>query len=280
MSNRNVLVALLRDKKDFTILKTEGWYRIPIDHTPKRWPPDIIGFYQPSAFGKDAFLIRYFGEVVKIEKVERRCLFPNEFESSLSNKLYHRIQIEQLTEHPNPISCRLPRVVVFISTTWPKFIQAEELNDLYDDSPLEDTLWDELKRQKIPAERQWPIFPEDLSYRLDFAFFCNRGNLDVETDGDTYHVGVEQGTRDNLRNNNVESLGWHVMRFNTKQIQEQCKEYCLPKIQNGITSLGGLVDDGMVPRKFINKGGLSAQQLTLFEEKASYEVEPRLDDFD
>jgi very-short-patch-repair endonuclease len=280
MSNKNVLVALLRDKKDFVTLKSEGWYRIPVDHTPGRWPPDIIGFYQPRVFGDDAFCIRYFGEVEKIEKVERCSLFQNEFESSRSNKLYHRIQIKQLIELPNKISCRLPRVIVFIPTTWDKLIHAEELNDLYDDSPLENALWDELKQGKITAERQWPVFPEDISYHLDFAVFCNHGNLDVETDGDTYHAGKKQGARDNLRNNDVESLGWHVMRFNTMQIQEQCREYCLPKIQNGINNLGGLVDDGLVPRKFINKGRLSAQQLTLFEEKAPYEVEQPLEEFD
>jgi hypothetical protein len=54
----------------------------------------------------------------------------------------------------SPIPCRLPRPVVFIPTTWQKFSQAEELNDLYDDSPLEDILWTDLKKEKIPAERQ------------------------------------------------------------------------------------------------------------------------------
>jgi very-short-patch-repair endonuclease len=281
MSNQEVLVALLRDKKDFAILKTEGWYRIPVEHTPRRWPPDFIAFYQPGAFHEDAFRVRYYGKVSKIKRVERRDLFPNEFESVRADKLYHCIEFEKLERLPSPITCRLPRTIIFIPTVWHKFIHAQDLNDLYDDSPLEDILWDELKRQKIPAERQWPVFPEDLSYRLDFAIFCKQGKLDIETDGDTYHTGKEQGARDNLRNNDVEALGWHVMRFNSHHIQEQCKEYCIPKIEAGLNNLGGLDADGLVPRKFIKKkGGIGGQQLSLFDEKASYKVDDDFSDLD
>jgi hypothetical protein len=35
-----------------------------------------------------------------------------------------------------------------------KFLKAEEINDLYNEGPLEDKLWYEFKREKIEAERQ------------------------------------------------------------------------------------------------------------------------------
>jgi very-short-patch-repair endonuclease len=270
MPDQEVLVALLRDKKDFAILQTEGWYRIPVEHTPRRWPPDFIGFYQPKSFGADAFRIRYFGKVTRIDRVQRRELFPKEFESTKADRLYHRIQFERQEKLPRPITSRLARSVVFIPTTWSKFIHADELNDLFDESPLEDLLWEDLKQRKILPERQWPVFKDDLNYRLDFAFFCNKGKLDVETDGDTWHLEKEHVALDNRRNNDIEAQGWHVLRFNTKQIQEQRAEYCLPRIQDTITTLGGLTNDGLVPRKFFEKNGESGQQLTLFEEKATY----------
>jgi hypothetical protein len=141
MPDSEVLVALLRDKKDFAILQTEGWYRIPVKNTPKRWPPEFIAFYQPKAFKEDAFRIRYFGKIAQINSARRRDLFPNELESENSNKQYHRIEFEQLERLPRPISSRLARSVIFISTTWHKFIHADELNDLFDESPLEDILW-------------------------------------------------------------------------------------------------------------------------------------------
>lgn len=270
MSDSEVLVALLRDKNDLAILQTEGWYRIPVAHTPRRWPPDYIAFYQPKAFKEDAFCIRYYGKVAHITQATRRELFPNELESENSAKLYHRIQIGGLEEHSQPIPARLARRVVFIQTTWRKFIYANELNDLFDESLLEDILWAELKRRNIPAERQWPVVKDKTQYQLDFAFFCNQGKLDVETDGDSWHQGSTRVASDNRRNNDVEALGWHVLRFNTPQIREQCADYCVPRILDTLNTLGGLEVDGLAPRKFIEKDGESAQQLSLFEQSAPY----------
>lgn len=153
---------------------------------------------------------------------------------------------------------------------------ADQINDLFDDSPLEDLLWRELKRLNIPAERQWEVKTETFYYQLDFAFFCNVGNLDVETDGDTWHLQRDRVELDNRRNNDLESLGWHVLRFNTHAISEQRTEYCIPRIQETINRLGGLRSDGLVPRKFYsNEGG--AQQLSLFESKADYEIDDEPD---
>ncbi len=273
MPDSELLVALLRDKKDFSILQTEGWYRIPVMHTPKRWPPDYIAFYQPRVFGENAFCIRYFGKVAQITQATRRELFPNEVESPISEKRYQRIQIVALEEVVSPIPARLARSVVFIPTTWRKFINANELNDLFDDSPLEDILWKELKKRNIPAERQWPVSIGNYAYQLDFAFFCNQGQLDVETDGDTWHLGAARVASDNQRNNAVAASGWHVLRFNTSQILEACAEYCIPQIQDTLNTLGGLVNDGLVPRKFINKDGASGQQLSLFEPGATYNAD-------
>lgn len=43
---------------------------------------------------------------------------------------------------------------MFIPTTWEKFVNAVEINDLYDESSLEDQLWAQFKRLEISAERQ------------------------------------------------------------------------------------------------------------------------------
>jgi very-short-patch-repair endonuclease len=87
---------------------------------------------------------------------------------------------------------------------------------LFDESPLEDLFWYELKKINIPAERQWQIKIETFNYQLDFALFCNTGSLDVETDGDSWHLIRNRVKSDNRRNNNLEALGWHVLRFNTQ----------------------------------------------------------------
>ncbi len=273
MDNNELLVALLKEKLDFAILQEQGWYRIPVERAPKRWPPDWLAFYQPSAFKDDAFRIRYFGRIAKIDTVPRRVLFPNEFESTNSDKLYFRIQLEKLEEREQPIPCRVPRRVVFVSTTLDKFYLAEQINDLYDESPLEDELWRSLKSARISAERQWAVKILLYFYQLDFAIFCKEGKIDVEADGDTWHAQRESIDRDNKRNNSLESAGWHVLRFNGKQIHESKATYCLRKIEETINRLGGLTSDGLVPRVFYPKNGGNPQQLSLFEEQAEYDLD-------
>ncbi len=81
---------------------------------------------------------------------------------------------------------------MFVPTTWEKFNAIEQINDLFDDSPLEDRLWKTLKISEIQAERQWCVMVEQHYYHLDFALFCNEGRLNVETNGDQWHAQKEQ----------------------------------------------------------------------------------------
>lgn len=154
---------------------------------------------------------------------------------------------------------------MFIPTTWRKFNYAELINDLFDDSPLEDRLWNEFKNLKINAERQWWCSIKPNYYALDFAVFCHEGLVNIETDGDTWHSQRERIPLDNQRDNDLATHGWHVLRFNGMQINEQMSTYCLQKIQQTINKLGGLNDEGLVPRKFFSTPRGSGQQLSLFE---------------
>ncbi len=264
-----LLVAILKEKSDFAILQEQGWYRIPVDHRPKRWPPRWLAFYQPKAFGEDAYCVRYFGEVDDIRVVRRCELFPNEIASQKSERSYYRITLKSLEERRQPIPSLLPRRLVFIPTTWEKFDRAEQINDLFDDSPLEDRLWTELKRQQIRAERQWAVQVRRRYYQLDFALFCRDGQIDVETDGDQWHAQRERIPLDNRRNNDLESTGWRVLRFNGHQVRERATE-CIGQIEDMINRLKGLKDEGIAPRTFYPQAG--AQQLSLFDETGGYQV--------
>lgn len=271
-ADQQVLVALLKAQADFAILKEQGWYRIPVTHVPARWPPTYLAFYQPRAFGEDGFRIRYFGRVAAIDVVARRELFPNEFESPLSDKLYYRINVPELEERMEPILSNIPRRLIFVPTTWKKFEAAREINDIFDESPLEDALWRRLQSAEIAAERQWDVKTQECWYQLDFAVFCQKGKIDIEADGDTWHSGPERIEKDNERNNMLGSQGWSVLRFNGKQIREQKAQYCLGQIEDTINSLGGLSAEGLVPRKFYPDAG-GAQQMGMFERQAEYTAE-------
>ncbi len=155
---------------------------------------------------------------------------------------------------------------MFIATTWDKFRTATEINDLYDESPLEDRLWAEFKRLAINAERQELVTIEDRNYFLDFAIYCDAGKIDVETDGDEWHANPEKAALDNVRDNDLESKGWQQLRFNTKQIREALTNYCVPKIVETINYLGGLPKEGkLLPRKIDLNRPDGAYQLGLFD---------------
>jgi very-short-patch-repair endonuclease len=271
-SRGEVLVALLKEKSDFHILQEQGWYRIPVASATKRWPPKWLAFYQPKAFLEEAFRVQWYGEVADdIQVVPRSQLFPNEFESAKSDQRYYKLTLKSLELLESPILSLRPRRLVFIPTTWEKFNRAEQINDLFDDSPLEDDLWQQLKRSLIRAERQWELIAEEQRYFLDFALFCTKAPIAVETDGDTWHTVPNRANQDYLRQNAIESRGWHVLRFNSKEIREQMDTYCIPEIQKTINNQGGLSDEGLVPRIFYPKTGTT--QLSLFEGAASHTVD-------
>lgn len=268
-----VLVAVLNNKTDFAILQEQGWYRIPCDTAPRRWPPRWLAFYQTKVFGPDAFAVTYYGRVREIRLVGRRELFPDEQPNPKSERTYYQVWLEGLERLESPIPSRRLRRIVFIPTTWRKLHAATEINDLFDDSPLEDDLWAELKRLDITAERQWGVKRGSAFYMLDFALFCAHGKLDLETDGDRWHADPARIPADNERNNALAADGWHVLRFNTAQIRETLTSYCVPAITETVNRLGGLSDDGLAPRRFMATPEGIGTQLALFEDGADYDVE-------
>ncbi len=248
IKNKEFLVALLLRTSALDILKNEGWYHIPVDNAPKRWPPEVMAFYQGRVFGKDdAYQIRYYGEVKQIDVVPRRELFPDDKENQYkAEKLYYQIQLDDLLQREMPIISYRPRRLVFVPTTQAKFEAADQINDLFDGSPLEDRLWSALKYINILAERQWKIIVENKNYYLDFAIFCKKGKLAIETDGYTYHYDDRnQIDYDTWRRNDIEMDGWRSLHYTTKQVKDDWTPY-LAQIQTVIKQLGGLEE----PRYF------------------------------
>lgn len=75
LNRGELLVAIMNTPSDFEILKTQGWYRVPVDTAPKRWPPQWIAFYQTKIFGDEAHAVRYYGRVTKINRPRHVLLF-------------------------------------------------------------------------------------------------------------------------------------------------------------------------------------------------------------
>jgi len=154
---------------------------------------------------------------------------------------------------------------VFIPTTWDHFIHADEINDLYAESPLEDKIWREFKRKEIIATRQELVQVKNNYYFLDFAIYCANGKLDVETDGDYWHANPVQAKKDNKRDNYLKTDGWRVLRFNSNQILEEMEQYCLPTVVENINNFGG-IETGNVMPKMIEGDSTKGFQRSLFDE--------------
>jgi very-short-patch-repair endonuclease len=253
MPRKELLVALLPKIEALDRLKTERWYHIPKETALKRWPPEVMAFYQGKVFGiEERYKIRYFGKVGTIDIVPRKVLFPDDEENKdKEEKPYYRVQLKTLQERETPIVSYCPRRLVFIPTTLKKFELAEQINDLFDGSPLEDRLWKALKHINVMAERQWKIVVQAHEYCLDFAVFCKNGKLAIETDGYTTHYdSLNQIDYDTWRRNEIELDDWRFLHYTTKQVKDDWTPY-LVQIQTKIEQLGGLES----PEKFERKIG-------------------------
>jgi len=265
-----VLVAIVNNLLDLGIARDQHWYRIPVGSVHKWlkgcWPPQWLAFYQTKAFGHEAYAVRYYARVVEVCQAYRWQLFPDQPRDDRSERRYFQLMLEPLRQLDQPIHSQRRRRIVFIPTTWARFRAAVEINDLYGESPLEDRLWEALKRLAVHAERQEFVRVQDRSYALDFAIYCTSGKIDVETDGDTWHSDPKRIPLDNLRDNDLETTGWRTLRFNTQQIHEQLQEYCLPTVVENINKLGGPEEGRTVPRWINVNDPDGLQQLSLFDD--------------
>ena len=139
---------------------------------------------------------------------------------------------------------------------------AQEINDLFHTSPIEDLMWEALKVAEIQAERQYEIRERDASYDLDFFVECKDGaKIDIECNGDTYHSTKAARDRDRRRNTYLTTRGWLVQRFDTDEIRNDMRS-CVDQIRTLIDQRGGPVDRSLAYDLYRTDGD---SQLDLFE---------------
>lgn len=264
----NLLVAYMPNLLDFALARDQRWYRIPVKNADRwvgrRWPPVWLAWYFPKAFGAERYTITTFAHVEAIRVATRVELFPDAPGHPRAMEAYYQLRLGPLQRRATPIIARRLRRVTFIPTTWRKFMAAEEINDLFDDSLLEDALWAQLKLRGVSADRQFHLKIKSHNYFLDFAITCHKGPLAVETDGDRWHTDPKRILLDNRRDNALETAGWSLLRFSTRAINEQMADYCLPTIAEKIKELDGLDEGGLIGRQLTLRPD-QPRQLGLFE---------------
>jgi len=247
MSKYPALVGIVPRKNLWHKIQEEGWYHIPVKSAPKNASRvEYLAFYFPKIFGEEyQYKVSYYAKVLGVETKKRIKLFPEEKEHQRANKDYFQFHLEKIKKLPKPIPSIRWRRIVHIPTSCEKLFAAQEINDLYDTSPLEEKMYLEMKKRGITTERQFYVKVGTGFYCLDFGIFCKKGDIDVECDGEKYHILPEALTRDRQRNNQLTSFGWSVLRFTGKEINQTIKN-CFRTIETTIGNLGGISEAGVL----------------------------------
>jgi very-short-patch-repair endonuclease len=214
--------------------------------------------------------VNYYAEINQISTARRIELLPNQAGNQNAEVLYYKLEISPLERLSQPIPSKRLRRVTFITTTLEKFSVAQEINDLFHTSPIEDLVWEELKAAEIQAERQYEIRERDTCYNLDFAVECGDGaKIAIECDGDTYHSSGAARDQNRRRNTDLITHGWLVLRFGTDGIRNDIRG-CIDQIRTLIDRHGGPVDRSLAYDLYRVDAD---SQLDLFEPESEEETE-------
>ena len=111
-ADERVLVAVVNRPKDWELIRTAHWYRLPVERAPRRLGAAYLAFYHTQACGPLRWSIRYYAPIRSYRLARRRELGP----------------LESL---PRPIPSRKLRRITFIPTTLARLLAAREINDLW-----------------------------------------------------------------------------------------------------------------------------------------------------
>ena len=175
-----VLVAYMPKPSDFAIVQQEGWYRIPEKHVPKGIYAEYIAFYFGRSFGPDKWIIHYYAPRLGHELLTRKALLAEEPDHPRANDLYYKVQLGPLQQLARPIISLRWRRITFIHTTWDRFMDATEINDLFvEGGEYVDRLYAALKERGIRAERQYQVEEPGVYYEVPLTVLCKDGRIDI-----------------------------------------------------------------------------------------------------
>ena len=162
-----VLVAYVPRPEDFELIRLERWYRVPQRHAPKGLYAEYFAFYFGRHFGSQKWAIYYYARKLGHELVTRKDLFPDQTDHSRVDEPYYKVQLGPILSREHPILSLRWRRVTFIHTTWDRFEDAREINDLFvEGGQYVDRLYATLKEQGIQAERNYRVSEPGTAYDI------------------------------------------------------------------------------------------------------------------
>lgn len=178
-----VLVAFVPRPRDFELICRENWYRIPQRFAPKGLFAEYVAFYFGRQFGEKRWAIFHYARNLGHELVYRRDLFPDQSDHARADQLYYKVQLGPLQSRESPITSLRWRRITFIHTTWDRFRDAREINDLFIvGGKYVDRLYATLKERGIQAEKGYLVSERKKAYELPLMVPCRFGRVEIAED--------------------------------------------------------------------------------------------------
>ncbi len=211
--SERVLVVVMNNERDFAIARDEGWYRIPVRRAPHQVAADYLAFYMTKSFGSERWTIPYLAPVLGYRLARRRDLLPEEPDHPRADEWYYKVELGPMRRLPRPIPSRRLRRVSFIPTTLERLLNAEEINDLWLHSDIQEQLHAAFKERYTPVEHHYVIAEGESPYRADMAIPCIDGG-----------VGVRLSRSRRRKEEDLERGGWEMLYFSPDEVLDDLEE--------------------------------------------------------
>jgi len=231
---KNVLVAVIRSRRDRDALMKKRWYRIPVLHMPKK-KFTHIAFYQPAVFGKKGKRIAYYARVRKTKIVKRVALLPDEKYHPRAHDDYVYCGLGKIQKLDQPIKNIIPRRISFGFTDLKTLLSARDVLELYGVLPTEQIVEKRLKQFGITSIPEFTISLCGRRFRIDLAIFCPNGKIAVECDNKKAHASKAQKIKDAVKNSCLRRNDWRVIRLKERDIVEHL-DCCILRIKKVVAS--------------------------------------------
>jgi hypothetical protein len=189
-----VLIAYMPEPADFARASEEGWYRLPQQHAPKGLYAEYYAFYFGRKFGDRKWAIHHYARQTGFELLRRVDLLPEEPDHPRAQALYYRVALDPMLTLAQPIVSLRWRRIAFMHTTWDRFQEAREINDLLlNGGEYVDRLYATLKERGITAKRNYEVKEPGGRYKVPLVVLSGQRLLEIyEGDAPASDAGRER----------------------------------------------------------------------------------------
>ncbi len=223
-----VLVVVVNNQRDWQIVLTERWYRIPLQRAPRQVAAAYLAFYQTAAFPEARWAIRSYAPVESYRLMTRRQLLPDEPDHPRADHLYYRVALGPLCALPRLIPSRKLRRITFIPTTLQRLLAARDVSELWPAPAAATKLWYALQAAGLEAECDYEIREGRVAYTVDLALFCQHGGVGIACDEPGHGTALPPS---------LPTPGWSILRFGAAELNDTAQ--CVRRICDQVAACGG-----------------------------------------